>query len=304
MRLGRCTGFAACLSLIDLGCAAIVDFPEDPQLVPASELAPSEARHCLLDLDANATASAQTARVRVQACDALRGCSTPVPGLTARLCGKLDVDCLSPLQIGISALDGTFEFDVPTMGTGFTGYLQVSSATEPCTSPVFGEAGPLACSLLPQCTPEAPDESCRIPLYAPALLFFNPPITSDLSEPLVLSLLSSAALPGIVRAAGSDYDPATGSLLVVARDCDGSPAAGIRYDLGEDQDQLTQLYMESGVLSRTRDTTDDTGMGAFTGIRPGFASVVAYDDAGARVGGIGVQVAPGTITYATLLSTR
>jgi len=224
-----------------------------------------------------------------------------VTGLTARLCDKLDVDCLNPLQLGVSGSDGAFEFDVPTAGAGFAGYLEVSSALSPCTSPIFGQASPFVCSLAPDCNPEAPDESCDVPIYARALLFFNPPITSDLSEPVVLSLLSSPALPGIVRAAGSNYDPTMGSLFVVARDCDDTPAAGIRYDLGEDPGQLTQLYMESGILSRARNATDVTGIGAFTGVRPGFASVVAYDSAGARFGAIGVQVAPGTITYVTLV---
>jgi len=301
--LRRCDWLGAVvLSPVALGCAAIVDFPDAPELVTQAELSPEPARGCLPDPSRPATASAETARVRVQACDALRGCSTPLPGLTARLCGKLDVDCVSPFQTGISAPDGMFEFDVPTTGTGFAGYLAVSSATEPCNSALFGEASPLLCSLVPLCNPEAPDEACLVPLYAPAMLFFNPPITSDVTQPFVLSLLSSAVMPGIVRAAGSDYDPTTGNLLVVARGCDGTPAAGIRYDLGEEQSQL--LYMDSGVLSRARDATDDTGMGAFTGVRPGFASVAAYDGAGERVGAIGVQVAPGTITYATLLAAR
>jgi len=295
---------AAGLSLLDLGCAAIVDFPDDPQLVTQEELSSEPPRSCLFAAEGSAQANTETARVRVQACDALRGCSPSVPGLTARLCAKLDAECSSPLQAGISAVDGMFQFDVPTLGTGFAGYLQVTSATEPCTSPVFGAASPLLCSLVPQCNPEAPDDACRVPLYAPALLFFNPPITSDVSDPLLLSLLSSAAMPGIVRAAGSEYDPATGSLLVEARDCDGIPAEGIRYDLGEEQNEPTQLYMEGGVLSRAPVATDATGMGAFTGVRPGFASVVAYDSSGARVGTTGVQVAPGTITYATLLPAR
>jgi hypothetical protein len=303
MRRGSTSRVAVWLSLLDVGCAALVDFPDDPELVSQAELAPVPARHCPATPERSPTASAETARVRVQVCDALRGCSTPLPGFTARLCGKLDVDCASPLQTGISTSDGVFELDVPTVGGGFAGYLQVSSALEPCTSAAFGQASPLACSLVPQCNPQAPDESCNVPVYAPALLFFNPPVTSDSSEPLLLSLMPWAAMPGIVRAAGSEYDPATGSLLVVAQDCKGAPSAGIRYDIDADPGQLTQLYMEGGVLSRARNATDVTGMGAFTGLRPGFASVVAYDGAGARVGAIGVQVAAGTITYATLLST-
>ena len=222
-------------------------------------------------------------------------------GLTARLCGKLDVDCLSPLDVDIQNVDGGFEIQVPTMQTGFAGYLEVTSTSEPCTSPVFGAAGRLVCGLAPQCNPDAPDESCLVPLYARALLFFNPPVTQDLPEPAVLSLLSSSVLPGLVRAAGTDYDPTTGSLFVVGRGCDGAPAAGIRYGVDDPQGRVTQMYMDGGVLNRSRDATDLTGIGAFTGLTPGFASIEAHDARGNRIGAVGVHVAPGAITYATLV---
>lgn len=239
--------------------------------------------------------------MRIQVCDALRGCGAPLTGLTARLCGKLDVDCLSPLQVDIESADGGFNFEVPTLGGGFAGYLEVTSPSESCTSPSFGAAGPLVCSLAPGCDPLAPDEACQVPLYARALLFFNPPITQDLAEPAVLSLLSSSALPGIVRAAGSEYDPTTGSLFLVGRGCDGAPAAGIRYGVDNPDGKVTQMYMAGGVLNRAREATDLTGIGAFTGLPPGFASVEARDAGGKRIGAVGVQVAPGAITYATLV---
>lgn len=286
------------LSLVQLGCAALIEFPEDPQLFPAAELGPQTAFDCLTPMMAPV---AETAHVQVQVCDALRGCGAPVAGLKARLCGKLDVDCVSPLQTDVEMVDGAFQLDVPTLGGGFAGYLEVTSATEPCTSPSFGAAGPLLCSLAPGCNPQAPDGACDVPLHARALLFFNPPVSSDLAEPAVLSLLSSSALPGIVRAAGAEYNPATGSLFLVGRGCDGAPAAGLRYGVADPLGQVTQMYMESGVLNRARDATDGTGIGAFTGLPPGFASVEAHDASGNRIGAVGVQVAPGAITYTTLV---
>lgn len=293
-RGARCAG----LALLQLSCAELIDFPEDPQLFPEEPLGTETAFDCLTPLVA---APAERARVRVQVCDALRGCGASVPGLSARLCGKLDVDCLSPLQVDIESADGAFNFEVPTLGGGFAGYLEVTSPSESCTSPSFGAAGPLVCSLAPGCDPLAPDEACEVPLYARALLFFNPPITHDLPEPAVLSLLSSSALPGIVRAAGSEYDPATGSLFLVGRGCDGAPAAGLRYGVDDPQGTVTQMYMASGVLNRGRDATDLTGIGAFTGLAPGFASIEAHDVGGKRIGAVGVQVAPGAITYTTLV---
>lgn len=291
----------ASLALLQLGCAALIDFPEDPQLFPEEPLGPETTFDCLTPLPA---VTAAKARVRVQVCDALRGCGAAVEGLSARLCGKLDVDCLSPLQADLQSVNGGFDFEVPTMGGGFAGYLEVTSQLESCTSPAFGAAGPLLCGLAPGCDPLAPDQACDVPLYARALLFFNPPIVQDLPEPAVLSLLSSSALPGIVRAAGSDYDPMTGSLFLVGRGCDGAPAAGLRYGVDNPQGRVTQMYMESGVLNRARDAndvTDITGIGAFTGLPPGFASIEARDASGKRIGAVGVQVAPGTITYTTLV---
>jgi hypothetical protein len=300
MRARCLTAVGVGLALHALGCAAIVDFPDDPQLVTHAELPDDPGWGCLARPPAARTPGAAVAHVRVQACDALRGCLAPVTGLTARVCSKLDADCVSPLLADLSDVSGTFEFDVPTADAGFSGYMEVSAPLEPCTSPLFGEAGPLLCALAPHCDPQAPDASCSVPLYARALLFFNPPITADLPEPVVLSLLSSAAMPGLVRAAGSDFDPTLGNLLVGANDCAGSRAAGIRYELSDSQSPITQLYMENGVLSNATDATDATGIGAFAGVPAGFLSVAAYNRAGARVGGIGVQVAPGAISYVTL----
>jgi len=288
------------LTLHALGCAAIVEFPDDPQLVARVELAEDPSWRCLAQPPAVHPADAPLAHVRVQACDALRGCATPVTGLSARLCNKLDADCVSPLLKDLSDVAGSFEFDVPTADSGFSGYLEVSAPLELCTSELFGEASPLLCSLAPQCNPQAPDASCRVPLYMRALHFFNPPITADLPAPVVLSLQSSAAMPGIVRASGSDFDPTLGNLLVAAQDCTGSRAAGVRYELSDDYSPITQLYMDNGVLNSAKGATDATGIGAFAGVAAGFLSVTAYNRAGTRIGGIGVQVAPGAISYVTL----
>jgi hypothetical protein len=242
------------------------------------------------------------ARVSVQACDALRGCSTPLSGLRGRVCGKLDVDCTSPLYTGTTDLAGALEFEVPTEGGGFDGYLELSAATASCTNTaLFGEASPLVCGLVPACDPQAPDTRCDVPTHARALRFFNPPITADVPRPMTQSVLSSAALPGIVRATGADFDPATGSLVVTVVDCDGVPAADISYAMSETSGRITQAYMESGVLSARQNATDATGVGAFAGVTPGFTDIVAYNASGVPVGGVGVLTAPSAITYTTLV---
>jgi hypothetical protein len=71
--------------------------------------------------------------------------------------------------------------------------------------------------------------------------------------------------------------------------------------MGETSGQITQAYMESGVLSAGRNATDASGVGAFAGVTPGFTDVVAYNAAGVHVGGVGVLMAPFSITYTTLV---
>jgi hypothetical protein len=295
------------LVLIQLGCAAIVDFPDAPELVVEPESVESgletESRwRCLSEPATVAAPDTPMARVSVQVCDELRGCSTALSGIRGRVCDKLDVNCASPLYTGTTNVAGALEFEVPTDDGGFDGYLELSGPMASCTNAdLFGEASPLLCSLLPECDPQAPDTRCDVPTHTRALRFFNPPIVADLPQPVTHWLLPSAALPGIVRATGADFDPATGSLVVTVVDCDGVPAPDISYAMGETSGQITQAYMESGVLSAGRNATDASGVGAFAGVTPGFTDVVAYNAAGVHVGGVGVLMAPFSITYTTLV---
>jgi len=57
----RCGVLAAGLSLLDLGCAAIVDFPDDPQLVTEAELGSEPPRSCLFAAEGSAQANAESA---------------------------------------------------------------------------------------------------------------------------------------------------------------------------------------------------------------------------------------------------
>jgi hypothetical protein len=290
-----------------LGCAAIVDFPDDPVLVEpeSTELALAEPNWRCLTEAPNATSPAVPyAHVRVQVCDALRGCSLPIGGLTARACAKLDVDCTDPLYTGTSDTAGIFEFEVPTDETGFDGFLEVLAPTEPCTNvDLFGSASSLLCDLAPDCDPGAPDARCGIPTHVRALWFFNPPIVADWPEPVPLSVIPTAALPGILRAAGTDFDPGSGILVLTAMDCDHAPAAGVTYEMVDDSIRALPLYMESGILSGARGATDASGVGGFVGVPPGFADIEAYNPAGARIGGVGVLAAPLTLTYAGVVPT-
>ncbi|HEU4578278.1 MAG TPA: hypothetical protein VFS67_08490 [Polyangiaceae bacterium] len=289
-----------------LGCAALVEFPDDPQLV--TELAPAQPGDpsgadwtCLGSTQAPGAPAAALAHVRILACDALQGCAIPLVGLRGRVCGKLDVDCTNPLFTGVTDAGGALEFDVPTGRAGFDGYLELVSPSVPCNdSGSLGPASAQLCGLLPGCDERAPDERCQIAPYVRTLQFFNPPIAASLPQPLTLTIISSPALLALVRASGSDFDPGSGHVFVTARDCAGAPAAGVAYDMRQGAGQVVKMYMESGVLTRARSETDGTGMGGFSFVPPGFVDIAAYNSAGTRVGSVGVVAAPFTLTSTVL----
>jgi hypothetical protein len=278
------------------GCADVLEIPDDPELAPG-------AWSCLAETSALPLLPVATlpssARVLVQACDFVRGCETKVTGLTARLCQKHSGACADPVLLDLVDEDGLFTFDVPTPPGGFDGYLDVSSASELCTNPAFGEDGPTLCALAPGCNPALPDARCRTPLYAHALLFFNPPITNDTREPLILRLIPSAALPAWARAAGVALDPGQGNLLVSAVDCDGEPAAGVTYQLDPAPEHAAELYVRDAEPS-TVPATDSGDIRAFLGVPEGYTQVSAYNAAHLQIGAIALQSAPFSVTYGAL----
>jgi hypothetical protein len=291
----RAKGWLIALLWHAVACAEVVSFPDDPRLVESGPW------RCLGAQAPLGSGGQSTATVRMQLCDAFGECAVPLSGLSAQLCAKVDFGCTRPLDIDIREADGLLEFDVPLGDDGFDGYLAVSSPSEPCTSPSFGEASAALCAANPACDPARPDDSCLVPLYVRALWFFNPPIIADTAEPLRLSLLSSAALPSLTAASGGSFDPATGSVVVTGFDCDGSRALGVTYDMRQNADDVSQWYMANGILTASVSETDATGMGGFVGVRPGFADVEAYTADNERVGAVGVQVSAGTISYASLV---
>jgi hypothetical protein len=276
------------------GCAEVLDIPDAPTLIEPSPWG------CLSEPMLRPVAPAPSAIVRVQACDFVSpGCTTPVTGLSARVCAKLDAHCADPIAENLVDDVGLLELEVPTPPGGFDGYLEVTSATELCTSSAFGTTGPQLCALTPACNPAAPDDNCRMPIYARSLLFFNPPITLDNFEPQLLPLIPAAAIPGLVTAAGTTLDPSTGNLFVTALDCEGRPAAGVRYSL--DAPQGTPLYVHDGVVSDTTRETDGTGVGGFLGVPIGLAQVSGVVGQSQVVGSVGVRTAPFTMTYTVLV---
>jgi hypothetical protein len=288
-------------------CANVLDLAENPQLVDTGPW------RCVTKPLVPKSPAKDKALVRVHVCNFVSSnCSEVVTGLTASLCNKRDVNCSSPIRSNLEQVAGDFTFTVPTrgeLGDGFDGYLQIRAPAALCTDEsVFGPAARMLCGLAAGCDPAKPDDRCRLPTYSPSLLFFTPPIRADLAEPLVLPLIPTSAAASLTQAAGGNVDPTTGNVFITARDCDDNPAAGARFGMtSRNDDKVTILYVSDGVISNSAVETDASGIGGLLGVPAGFSSIAGFAGVDGsldrKFGEVGVQVAPFTITYATLAPT-
>jgi hypothetical protein len=289
----RTTTSCALLGLGLTGCAQVLDIPDDPEVVGRWR--------CLSEPLPAPVPLATTADVQVQACDFMDNCTSKVGGMSARLCRQADVYCTNPVTEGIVDVEGLMTFTVPTPLIGFNGYLEVTPSTALCNDPVFGDFGQMLCGLAPNCNLEAPDDNCRVPIYARALFFFNPPIFNDTRQPMPLPLLRAADIPIMLQAAGAQLNPATGNLFITALDCDGQPAAGVTYSMQQNPDLVTQLYVHGGLPNKEDLETDESGIGGFLGVPAGYANVTGYNEDRAVVGETAVHAAPFTMTYTAIM---
>jgi hypothetical protein len=293
----RSVGGAAILLAV-AGCSEVLDLPDSSTL----SLAPAGPWRCLDGASDPPAPKAPSATVRFQACDFISSCTLPVRGLHARVCDKLDVGCLSPREIDIQDRGGAMEFSVPTGPRGFDGYVEVSTAVARCydTNTFGAAAGDLLCQLAPECDRAAPSDACNVPVYAPVLWFFNPPVVADMSDPIALQLYPYASLPLVIDAAGGSVLPGTGGVFMTVIDCDGKPAPGVTLQIAEYEDVAMPLYFDSGVISNTATQTDASGVGGFIRIPPGFVEITAVTQDGMPVAKVGVQSNPAFVTYTVL----
>jgi hypothetical protein len=297
---------AALCALALGGCAELLDIPEDPVLTgPFS---------CLgSPIERAPDHEARTARVQIQACNFVStNCMEPVTGLTAKLCSKKDVNCARPIQADIHDVDGLLSFDVETggvLGAGFDGYLSISSTVARCNDQkVFGPDARALCDVAPGCASEGGPATCDVPTFAPAMLFFNPPVRADSVTPMTLPLVPTPAVKSITEAAKGRFDPRTGNVFVTVLDCARTPAAGVRLQMTDERENISVVYIADGVISASATETDRSGLGGFMNVPAGFANIsgVIRVDAdservGMRIGNVGLQVAPFTISYATVM---
>lgn len=286
------------------GCADVLDLPDSPRLASAEDRF-----ECGPQVDAP---RAMTAHVSVHLCDFFdRNCTRPVVGSKAVLCERADFGCSRPVATGIVDQENTgdLSFDVKTggaAGTGFNGFLMVLPPAALCTdADAFG--GPGACALTDptKCDPADPGPDCMVPLYNPGLLYFEPPITNDVPRQIYLSLLPTVGAVKLVRAAGAtSVDPALGSVIVTALDCDGRPASGVSFSIAEGAPKIGTLYNTLAGVPQRGIETDETGMAGLLGVPQAFVNISAHrsgDGLNATpLATARIQVLKSTIAYVTL----
>jgi hypothetical protein len=281
----------------------LLDIAENPVFVPPDPFA------CTADDAAKPQPPMRDkAIVRVHACDFIStNCSTPVKGLTAKLCDKKDFPCEKPRIAELKDTDGDLMFEVPTVGSlgaGFDGYLSVMSPVELCTK-TTSATGLDACALVPMCDAAkkmAQDKVCLIPTYIPAMLFFNPPIESDSVTPIVLPLIPSVQGMALIGGAGEKtVDINQGIVFATGLDCKSQPAAGLTFSSSPMSNKVG--YVDNGLLSFMSKETDPSGVAGLLGIPFGFAWVSAFSNGAmgqTELAKIGVQILPSTVSYVAL----
>lgn len=187
------------------------------------------------------------------------------------VCDKLDVTCTNTdpgLPKGLNPdANGVVDVAVPE---GFDGFVQVTG-------------------------PNLVDSRIYVgrPLVGP------PPVQEvQVLSPMDLELLATLA--------GDDPDPTRGTAIVLAIDCSGDGAGGVRFETPNADDETLQFYLinQSPTVPPTATATDKDGFGGFFNLPVASAVVRAFrDEDDAFIGESSFQVLAETISYVLVAPT-
>jgi len=193
--------------------------------------------------------------------------SAPPQDLEVDLCPKLDVDCVNPSPASAkTTADGFLEV---TVNAGFDGYLQLKS-----------------------------------PTITTSLFFPTRPVFEDTVIPGMMPVVSPEGFDGIAQAIGTVRDPAMGHTFAMAANCDEQPAAGVRFEVSDQNAKTARYYMVNNAPVATENATDAAGNGGFLNLDPGFARITGFvAESGATVGEASFVVRAGAVTYPRIIPT-
>lgn len=182
-------------------------------------------------------------------------------GLTVQVCGKLDVECSSPLE-RLDASDGTLELELQA---GFEGVID------------FRAPGMLPGRLQ---LPRPVDEHTRLGSF-PLLVLDN--------------------LAPVLSLADVELDEGAAHLGMRVVDCQGRFAAGVRIDSGARNPDTVEIYLDDGAPSPALEETAADAEAVLFNLTPGFSTVTMTRAAdGLLLAEYSVSFRAGEITYLTL----
>jgi hypothetical protein len=193
-----------------------------------------------------------------------------IVGLDVKACGRLDVDCTTPLAAGTTDVDGYVNLTVPK---NFSGFLQMIAA------PADGIMPSIGLILPPQETSDPPDAS--------------------IAAAVSVHLITKAAFDGLLLQINKTADPAQGHLFGLAVDCTGQPAAKVAVHADTISPQTIAYYTAStGIPSTTAQETASAGEAGFINLPPGTETITATSNqVMKKLGDYSALIRAGTITY-------
>jgi len=186
----------------------------------------------------------------------------PMPGVTARLYEKIDVEAATPISEPVTSdADGIIAFNFTAE---FDGFAILSNDT-----------------------------------ILPSMYFFNPAVSNDQTLPPV-RLATPAMAAALIQNVGSTFDPARGIVILTAEDCIGQPAQGVSYSTASADSQTLAFYSVDGLPTTLTAATDPSGYGGLIGVVPGTTAITAFQESQGKIGGISLFVKASTISYSRM----
>ncbi|HET9932397.1 MAG TPA: hypothetical protein VFQ35_16950 [Polyangiaceae bacterium] len=188
----------------------------------------------------------------------------PLPGVSARTCRKLDVECAA--QPGEQLVTDESGKVTVSVDAGFEGYVRFEG-----------------------------------PSIAPGLYFFNPGVTSDLPQ-ITISIGTIDVISLLALQAGARQSTDRGVALISVRNCVGGVAPGVTMASSVHDDVAVPFYSEQGLPSGSAVQTDDDSYGGLLNASPGTHTFTATLAAtGQRIGQATVLIQAGALTFGSVV---
>jgi hypothetical protein len=187
-----------------------------------------------------------------------------IPGVTGRVCEKLDTECKNPLTAELPATPaGDLVF---MLRSGFDGYVEM-----------------------------------KAPGKMPGLYFIYPPVDADREIPQV-PLIEPALVEQLAVLNGRQLQADRGHVLLGGYDCQHVPADGMTLSTDDADGQTSNFYVINNVPKAGAKTTDLSGRGGFINLKTGIVVVTARVGADNRkIAAVSLFVRAGMITYTSIV---